>query len=119
MNQAPKHALDVSQTDRVRLTKYQSLKKYQNPYGDYANELLNSLNVAWKARIIIASMLQLDPLLEQQFQNELRELNQKYKEIIAYLELHKIARPYQFDRFNGYSYIDLSSTNWEGHFSNL
>jgi hypothetical protein len=116
-NQAPAYISKYGSTDRVALTCTQSLVKYGNPYGDYANELLKALNVAWKIRKVIAGMLTLDPLLETQFHKELQEANRDYTELRAFLELHKLARPYQYDQFNGFSYIDLSNSNWEGHWS--
>lgn len=117
-NQAPDYALNVSNTDRVALTCYQSMKVYKNPYGDYANEFIKALNATWFARKTIQEMLLLQPELSVPFNENIEKLNQMIREGIAFLERHKEARPYKFSQFTGYYYVDLSETKWEGHWSN-
>lgn len=116
-NQAPDYISKYGSTDRIALSCTQSFAKYGNPYGDYANELLKTLNIAWKLRRAITGMIALDPALQQQFQQELTDADTQYNEIIAFLQLHRIARPYQFNQFTGYSYVNLSASKWEGHWS--
>lgn len=116
-NQAPDYITKIGSTDRIRLSCTASIVKHGNPYGDYANELLKALNVAWKARRVIAIALTLDPALTTQVEKELQEINAQYRELIAFLEQHKVARPYQFDQYTGYSYVNFGP-KWEGRWSN-
>lgn len=97
--------------DRIKLSRNQSIAVYGNPYGDQCNQLLINLNIAYKLRLLLHH-IRLDT------DAQVSSLDAEIKKSVEYLQQQSNARPYAFSQFTGYYYIDLSSSNWEGHFSN-
>jgi hypothetical protein len=93
---------------RVVMTSKQSLIVFGNPYGDYANFFLLTLNAAYKVRRILyeLSYPQEDP--------RVKEIDKMIREGVGFLKSNEKARPWQFQIAQGYSYVDFSHNDWEG-----
>lgn len=99
----------MSVSERVKLTPRQSLLRYKNPYGDYANEMMRMLNVAWTLREFLGDQLtqEVKTMVDKEINNTL-----------MFLTGIKEARPWDYSPLHGYYFVDFSASNWEGRLDN-